>query len=81
TEYLADKRNVPAGGLTSDDIESALSSRGLPEEILAEIVKFLEGCDYGRFASPKKSSGMARKYIEKGCRIIDLLEREETMKR
>ncbi len=76
TEYLADKLNIPAGGLTPSDIESALSSRAVTEGLLRELIKFLEACDYGRFASSGRSPEAAREYIERTRRIIDRLEKE-----
>ena len=81
TEYLADKLNVPAAGLTPSDIEAVLSERGAASALLTEIVQFLEGCDHGRFSSTSRSPGVARDYIERGCRIIERLEREGAIER
>jgi len=81
TEYLADNLNVPAGGLTSGDIESALSAKGMTHGLLTELVQFLEGCDYGRFASSRQSADEARIYIDKAHRIIERLEQERTINR
>jgi hypothetical protein len=80
TEYLADKLNVPAGGLTPADVESALLSRGISKQFVTEVVGFLESCDYGRFASSVENAGMADKHIEKAKRIIARLEHEGVMK-
>ena len=80
TEYLANRLNVPAGGLTSADVESALSSQGVPKDFVAEIVGFLEGCDYGRFASPQENAGVVMKYIQKARHIIKRLEHEGVVK-
>jgi len=81
TEYLADKFNVPAGSLTPTDVESTLSSRGISKDFVTEIVGFLEGCDYGRFASSEENSGSAMRYIERAKYIIKRLEQEGAMKR
>jgi len=81
TEYLADKLNVPAGGLTPADIESALSRHGVPPNILKEVVRFLESCDYGRFAPSEKAPGMSRNYIGKARGILEYLEKEESITR
>ncbi len=81
TEYLADKLNVPASGLTPADIESALSAMGMTHGLLTELVQFLEGCDYRRFASSGESAHEARNYIDKAHRIIERLEQERTINR
>jgi len=80
TEYLADNLNIPAGGMTPSDARVSLSERGVPEGFVEEIVKFLEGCDYGRFASPGESAETAARCIEKARRILQRLKREETIR-
>jgi hypothetical protein len=81
TEYLADKLNVPAGGLTPADIRSALLSRGVSDKVLAETIEFLEACDYGRFASSRKGPQIAGECIRRAQYVIDRLEEEEAIKR
>jgi hypothetical protein len=80
TEFLADKLNVPVGGITSTDVSAILSERGVDQEFAAEIVKFLEGCDYGRFASPAESPEAAAKCIDGARRILQRLRREEALR-
>ncbi len=79
TDYLADKLNIPSGGMTPPDVGAALSERGAPDDLTGEITKFLEGCDYGRFASPGASGDVSAKCIEKTRRILRRLKREETI--
>lgn len=81
TEFLADKFNIPAAGLTPQDIREELSARGLPDEFLKKIIGFLEGCDYGRFASSKESKENAGNYIDGAVRIIERLEGEEVVRK
>jgi hypothetical protein len=80
TDYLADTLNIAAGGMTPSDARSALASRGLPKDFLDEIIRFLEGCDYGRFASPGEGADMVAKCIEKTRSILRRLKREEAIK-
>jgi hypothetical protein len=80
TDYLADRLNIAAGGMTPSDARLALVSRGLPEDFLDEIIRFLEGCDYGRFASPGEGADMVAKCIEKTRSILRRLKREEAIK-
>jgi hypothetical protein len=50
TEYVADKFDTAAAGLTHDRIEELLASRGAPPEARAAFHRALEACDYARFA-------------------------------
>jgi hypothetical protein len=81
TEYLADKFNVPAGGLTPSDIESTLSASGAPEGFVRDIVRFLEECDYRRFASLRRSPEAAREHVRNAARMLERLEKEEVISR
>ena len=80
TEYLADKLNIPAGGMTPSDVGDILAEKGLEEDFAAEILRFLEGCDYGRFASPAESSDAADRCVDGARNILERLRREETIK-
>lgn len=80
TEYLADRLNVPAGGMTPADVGAILSEKGMAKDFAAEILRFLEGCDYGRFASPAESRDAAVKCVDGARRILDRLKREEVIR-
>ena len=80
TEFLADKLNVPPGGMTPSDVGDILLEKGVPKDFAAEIVRFLEACDYGRFASPAESPGAAEKCIAGARKILSRLKREETIR-
>jgi len=51
TDYLADKLDRPAAGLTVDDAGSILAGLGLDEQLIARVTDLLSVCDYGRFGS------------------------------
>jgi hypothetical protein len=50
TEYVADKLNVQAAGLTSRQMIERLRDIHIPEETLTQLQKCLDECDYARFA-------------------------------
>jgi hypothetical protein len=80
TEYLADKLNIPAGGMTPSDVGDILAEKGMDEDFASEILRFLEGCDYGRFASPSESADAAARCVDGGRKILERLRREEAIK-
>jgi len=62
TEYVADKLNLQAAGLTSQQMIEQLSALGVTEEVLTRLQHCLDECDYARFA-PATSNGQARKNL------------------
>jgi hypothetical protein len=49
-QFLGDKLNLPAYGLTRDRIETELSERGVGKEKVENLAKVLDSCDFARFA-------------------------------
>lgn len=62
TEYVADKLNVQAAGLTNQYIKDGLGSLGVSEETASKIQECLESCDYARFA-PGSGEAQARERV------------------
>jgi hypothetical protein len=79
TDYLADKCNVPAAGLTPPEVASVLASCSVSRDLSSEIVSLLEACDFNRFASSANSPVVARQFIDRTLRIVERLEQEEAI--
>jgi hypothetical protein len=61
TEYVADKFDTSAAGLTHQRIEELLAARGVREGLRRSFHRCLEACDFARFAPASADSGeMAR---------------------
>jgi hypothetical protein len=50
TDYLGDKLNLSAGGLTCTQLEEELTQRQVDQELIREVVACLDACDFSRFA-------------------------------
>jgi hypothetical protein len=50
TDYLGDKFNLPAAGLTRDAICQTLAARNVPDDLIARTLSCLDWADSGRFA-------------------------------
>jgi len=50
TAYVADKLNISPHGLTVEHLAELLREKGAAEELVAETVRFLQQCDFARFA-------------------------------
>jgi hypothetical protein len=50
TSYVADKLNISPHGLTSESLADLLRDRSAEEELVTETLRFLQECDFARFA-------------------------------
>jgi hypothetical protein len=68
TEFVADKFDVPATGLTYDRIAVLLAESQVPEETAGNFLAVLEECDCARF-SPGGSDPAARQALMERARV------------
>ena len=50
TQFVADRIDLPAAGLTTESATSHLASRGMPSEAVEGVRDLLQKCDFARFA-------------------------------
>ena len=74
-EYVADKFDSSASGLTHDRIEEHLASRGAPVEDRRAFHLCLEMCDYARFAPTSFGPEEMRRTLHSAEDILVRLER------
>jgi hypothetical protein len=72
--YLGDRLNIPAAGITASVAEEQLLPRGVDTQLAADLKACFEACDTARFAGQSADTGLAatRKNVE---RLIDELEK------
>jgi hypothetical protein len=72
--YLGDRLNIPAAGITASIVEEQLLPRGLNNELAADLKACFETCDTARFAggSAGTTPTATREKVE---RLIDELEK------
>jgi len=58
-DFVGDKLNLNAAGLTTDETLCLLESSELPDEVVAEVREFLSACDLARYASASFSESQA----------------------
>jgi len=78
TDYVADKLNVQAAGLTSRLITERLQAIGVPKETLKALQNCLEDCDYARFAPSNGDAKVRKNLLAKAENII--LKTEKVVK-
>jgi len=74
-EYLADKLNAAAHGLTRDVIRKELQKRNITTDQIEPVISILEQCDMARFASHISTNEEMKKFLNKTEEIIVRLEK------
>ncbi len=72
--YLGDRLNIPAAGITASIVDEELLPRGVNSELATDLKACFEVCDTARFAGRSADTGMSATR-EKAERLIDELEK------
>jgi len=81
TEYIADKLNVQAAGITSPQMIEQLRDMQIPEEMLTQFKKCLDECDYARFAPATSNDQTRESMLTAAEQVILSLEKATREKR
>jgi len=71
--YLSDKLNIPVSDLTRNNAIAALKEKGIQEDILDNLAKILDNCEYARY-SPSASGTEAAAIYEGASGFIRAVE-------
>ncbi len=71
--FLADKFNLPAAGLVSEDVEGHLRQRKVEEELIKETLALLQDCDFHRFAPTESSTENMQATLKRAENLIERL--------
>ena len=72
-QFLGDRLNVAAAGLTANDASRLLEEKNVDRSAVARVQGIFEKCDFARFASSKVQDGeMRRLFRETEAAIADL---------
>jgi BatD DUF11 like domain len=70
--YLSDKLSLPVSELTKDTVDSELSKKNVNRELVAELLKILNSCEFARYAPNTGQQEMGNLYAETIQVISDL---------
>ena len=73
-QYLGDKLNLSAHGLTKDRIASELTVKGVKEDNINLLLKLLDSCDFARFAPGSSSPEEMNGFLKQAEEVIVKLE-------
>jgi len=74
-EWVADRFDRSAAGLTYDVADALLASRGVPEGLRGEFRRCLETCDFARFVPSSDAQGRREERLQEARSLIERLER------
>ncbi len=75
-QFLADRLNCPVAGMAADSAVEALAGRGVSEEVIAQVRKVFQRCDFARFAPSEVSNGEMEKLYKAAEGLVDELGRK-----
>jgi len=75
TGYAADRLNRSAAGMTQEDLRGLLAARGINNELIEGLVRFLESCDMARFAPAAAGSADRERLLSEAAALIENLKR------
>jgi hypothetical protein len=70
-EYLADKFNLPPGGVTDSVVDDVLKPRKVDTHMLKNIEEFFEGCYVARFTPRKQSQDDKKRLFMLASKILE----------
>jgi len=73
-DYVADRENRSAAGLTYEEVDVLLARRGVDEALRRRYRSFLERCDFARFAPDAPSASSRAEASAEARAIITALE-------
>jgi hypothetical protein len=74
-DYVADRFNRSAAGLTYDLAEELLSGKRIDPELIRRYRKCLESCDFARYVPAASKSERRAETLAEASGVIDALEK------
>jgi hypothetical protein len=75
-EYIADRFNRAAAGLTYDIADELLASRGIAPELRRRFRSCLETCDFARYVPAAAESARRTELLKEAIAVVEALEKK-----
>ncbi len=72
-QFVADKFNTSAHGLTTDGVQALLAKKDVPDDLMDDTLKTLREADFGRFAGGSGIDGGKRELYDRARAVITRL--------
>jgi len=72
--YVADKLNLSAAGLISDEVANQMKKYSVDDKLIDELMDILQKCDYQRFAPANSTLAEMQTIYQQAKNVIIKLE-------
>ena len=72
--YLSDKLSIPLADLNRDKAASSLLERGIEQEVVSELMKIIDDCEFARYA-PAAFSGTMNEVYDGAAKVMGIFEK------
>lgn len=73
--FLADKLNIAAAGIITDQIENMMKSRNIDNQVISDYLSCIQICNYQRFAPSKTDISEMNKFFDQAKSAIIALDK------
>lgn len=79
--YLEERANIPATGMTHDEVRAAARDAGYSAELVDRVIVEMENCDFARFAPHGSASERMRETLDRAAALLAELDRVNPRRR
>lgn len=73
--YLSDKLSIPVADLNRERASASLLDRGVGQEVVAELLKIIDDCEFARYA-PAAFSGTMNELYDGAAKVMGAFEKQ-----
>ena len=73
--YLSDKLSIPVADLNRERASASLLKRGINQEVVNELMKLIDDCEFARFA-PAAFSGTMKEMYDSAAKVMGIFEKQ-----
>jgi len=73
--YLSDKLSIPVADLNREKASSNLLEKGIEPEVVAELMKIIDDCEFARYA-PAAFSGTMKDVYDGAAKVMGIFEKQ-----
>jgi hypothetical protein len=72
--YLSDKLSIPLADLNREKASSALLEKGISQDVVSELMKIIDDCEFARYA-PAAYSGTMNEIYDGAAKVMGIFEK------
>jgi hypothetical protein len=72
--YLSDKLSIPVADLNREKAASALLEKGISQDVVSELMKIIDDCEFARYA-PAAFSGTMNEIYDGAAKVMGIFEK------